>query len=375
MTDAKQKKKLLYITDQEEYAQHGAIGPLFNGYLKDHCDVYIVYFTKYKNSFQIKGTDYVVPQQYEKKVCQYLGLKGIDISSFDFVFVRNQLDILAHVLKLREKFGYKVGFRVSAPKSERVFAIGKAEHRTTIFDKIGILYKRYRKKSLRSKCDLFMPKSKDVEETFYGGSNVVSFPLPSGLDPSRVTPFKTSHRSERHFLYVGRLDTLRHFEKILEAFSKVNSSNWHLSVSTHNYEFAKKIMDRYTNIDKKVSILKADNLNDLMYQINDADVGIALFPDISLFNTSIPAKIMDYSTCAIPSLMSENSKNRILFNDENALFCEYEVDAMAAKFEEIITMTEDELAKIGHAGQDRLLQHKRNYKIMAKELYEVLESL
>ena len=30
---------------------------------------------------------------------------------------------------------------------------------------------------------------------------------------------------------------------------------------------------------------------------------------------------------------------------------------------------------MGHAGQNKLLSHKRNYEIMDKELYDVLESL
>ena len=38
-------------------------------------------------------------------------------------------------------------------------------------------------------------------------------------------------------------------------------------------------------------------------------------------------------------------------------------------------LTKEAIAKMGHAGQDKLLEHKRNYEIMAKELYEELESL
>jgi hypothetical protein len=38
-------------------------------------------------------------------------------------------------------------------------------------------------------------------------------------------------------------------------------------------------------------------------------------------------------------------------------------------------MSQDDIAKMGHAGQEKLLAHKRNYEIMAKELYERLESL
>lgn len=38
-------------------------------------------------------------------------------------------------------------------------------------------------------------------------------------------------------------------------------------------------------------------------------------------------------------------------------------------------MTQEDIAKMGHAGQAKLLSHKRNYEIMAKELHYELESL
>lgn len=38
-------------------------------------------------------------------------------------------------------------------------------------------------------------------------------------------------------------------------------------------------------------------------------------------------------------------------------------------------MSQEEIAKMGHAGQNKLLSHQRNYEIMAKDLYDELESL
>ncbi len=369
------KKKLLYITDQQEYTDHGTIGPLFNGYLKEYFDVYIVYFTKYKNSFQEKGTDYVVPQQYKKEICRYLDAKGVDLSSFDFVFVRNMLEILSDVLKNRQNHSYKVGFRVSSPKTEEAYESSKADNTSTIFGRLNTYYQRHNKTKLLADCDIFMPTSKDMEDAFYADSGVRSFPLPSGLDPARITPHRESRGDERHFIYVGTLDSLRQFEQVLIAFTKVSSNSWHLNISTRNLQFAKTIMGRYASIKDKVSIIKADNLNELMKQVDDCDVGISLLPDIAIYNTAIPAKIMDYYTCAIPALLTHNAKNRTLFSDKDALFCDFKVDDIVKKLESIIAMSQKEIATMGEMGQKKLLSHKRNYKIMAKELYEELESI
>ncbi len=375
MSENKTRKKLLYITDQQEYTDHGTIGPLFNGYLKEHLDVYIVYFTKYKNSFQAKGTDYVIPQQYKKEICRYMDVKDVDLASFDFVFVRNMLDVLSDVLKSRDKYGFKVGYRVSFPKTEEAYEAAKVDNNETFFGMIGAYLQKFSKNKLLSQCDLFMPTSKDMEEMFYPNSGVKSFPLPSGLDPARITPHRESDGDERHFIYVGTLDSLRRFEQILIAFTRVKSDNWHLNISTFNPEFAKTIMGRYSTIADKVSIIKADNLNELMVQVDDCDVGIALLPDIPVYSTAVPAKIMDYYTCAIPAMLTDNPKNRSLFSDEDALFCHFNIEDIVEKLEEIIDMSQEDIAKMGHAGQNKLLSHKRNYKIMAQELYKELESL
>ncbi len=369
------RKKLLYITDQQEYSEHGTIGPLFHGYLKEYLDVNIVYLTKFKNSFQKKGTDYVVPKQYTKEICRYLDVKDVDLSSFDFIFVRNMLDVLSDVLKNRKQYGYKVGFRVSFPKTEVVYEAHKAQKTSSFFGVIAKYAQEYNKKRLISQCDLFMPTSKEMQNEFYTGIDVKSFVLPAGLDPKRITPHRASKGDERHFIYVGTLDSLREFEKVLLAFSKLNSQKWHLNISTLNTEFAKEVMKNYPQIINKVSVLHAENLDELMKQVDDCDVGIALLPDIPIYSTSIPAKVMDYYTCALPAMLTDNTKNRVLFDDEDALFCKFSIDAIANKLEEIIAMSQDAIAKMGHAGQAKLLKHKRNYEIMAKELYEQLESL
>ncbi|WP_373036056.1 glycosyltransferase [Sulfurimonas sp.] len=374
-TQNKTKKKLLYITDQQEYTDHGTIGPLFNGYLKEYYDVNVVYFTKFKNSFQTKGTDYVVPQQHKKEISCYMDSKGVDLSSYDYVFVRNKPDILKNILENRNKYGYKVGYRLSFPKREEVYEAHKAKNNTTIIDRAKNYFQKQSKKNLLSQCDLFMPTSKDMEDAFYANSGVRSFPLPAGLDPARITPHRQSDGDECYFIYVGTLDTLREFEKVLVAFTKVHSDKWHLNISTLDSAFARDVMQKYPSISDKVSIIKADNLDELMVQIDDCDVGIALLPDIPIYSTAIPAKVMDYYTCAIPTLMTDNPKNRSLFSDSDALFCKFDVDDIVAKLEKTIDMSQDEIAKMGHAGQDKLLAHKRNYKIMAKELYEELKSL
>ena len=368
-------KRLLYITDQQEYSDHGSIGPLFNGYLREYLDVHIVYFTKFKHSFQAKGRDYIVPRKHQREICRYLQGKGVELAAFDFVFVRNVGEILEDVLNNRSRYGYKVGFRASFPKTLEAYEAMKAEERATWFSGLSTQYKTYRKRRLIRQCDLFLPMSKDMQETFYGEENPVCFPLPAGLDPRRIRPHGPSSREETRFIYVGTLDRLRQFGRVLEALERLSTLPWRLRILTLDLAYAKSLLAAHTTIAERVEIVRTESLEELTEQVSGCDVGIALLPSAPLFDTSVPAKVMEYYTCAIPAIVTENAKNRSLFGEGEALFSPFETEAIVRTLQEVIAMPKEALAAVGSAGQRKILGMKRNYRIMARQLAELLESL
>ncbi len=367
-------KKLLYITDQQEYSQHGSIGPLFQGYLRRYVAVHMVYFTKFKHSFQTKGEDYVVPDKYRRELFAYLQRQGVEPDGFDVVFVRNMGDVLEQALKVRERFGFKVGFRASFPKTIEAYESMKAEEKATWFSGLSTQYKAYKKRKLIAQCDLFMPTSRDMQQTFFGEAGLTCFPLPAGLDPAKVRKHDPAPHSETRFVYVGTLDRLRRFETILEALQEVGSKQWHLTVLTLDITFAKTLLQRYPKLSGRVEIHRAEGREELMERINGCDVGLALLPSAPLFDTSIPAKAMDYYTCAIPAVLTDNEKNRTLFEDGEAIFSDFEASAIVETLEGVIAMPRSEIAAIGEAGQKKILGMKRNYEIMARELAGVIDT-
>jgi HD superfamily phosphohydrolase YqeK len=92
-------KKILYITDQEEYSQNGTLTALFDNYLREYFNIDFVFITKYKFSFQIKDNHFIVPAINEENVVEYLESKDIDISSYNFIFVRNKKKIFRKCIK------------------------------------------------------------------------------------------------------------------------------------------------------------------------------------------------------------------------------------------------------------------------------------
>lgn len=369
-------KRLLYITDQEEYTDHGAIGPLFHGFLKNHMDVNIVYFTRFKDSFQLKGDDFIVPMKFQGELFCYLEAKGIDINVYDFVFVRNLYDVLKKVLDARSQYRYKVGFRVSVPRTTQVYEAQKLANQGGLISELKKSFANYKTNKLINQCDLFMPMSLRMKDLFYPDVTTKMHILPPGLDPNRIQPYKHTTGEDITFIYIGTVDKLQHFEVILQACQRLERSNWRLHISTFNPDYVRQLILEVPDIAERIKLMHATNLDELMEQIHSCDVGIGLLPNLNLHAAVLPAKVLDYYTCSMPSLITDNARNREIFDDgENAFFCQYDVESIAKKMDEVMELSLDEIAAIGEAGQKKLLQLERNYEIMAKRLYEDLETL
>ena len=177
------------------------------------------------------------------------------------------------------------------------------------------------------------------------------------------------------FFYAGTLDKLREFETILDAFCLVDPTKFKLMISTKDPEYAKKMIESYPMLKDSIELYDAKSKDELLELISKADVGLASLPDIVLFNSSTPMKVLDYYTSAVPCLMTENENNNSIFEDEKtAWLCEFNKNAIKDKIEEIIALSKDEVAEVGVNGQKRLLDI-RNFKRIADDLAHQLAVL
>lgn len=368
-------KKLLYITDQQEYSEHGTIGALFHGYLKEHLHVNVVYFTKYKHSFQVKGDDFIVPEHHNRDILEYLESKDVEVNQYHFVFVRNTQHILKNVLEHKAKYGYKVGFRTSFAKSTESYE--KAKFSNAGFLKtMRVKFGNFTKDRLISQVDIFLPTSTQMQKVFYPNITCKIYPLLTALDPSHLSVRSVRNDGIRRFIYVGTLDTLREFEVVLDAFNTLSDKAWHLTLSVYNPQTINELLKVYPKIKEKVEVVYADELDAIKKQVCSCDVGLALLPDRELYNNALSAKVVDYYTCAVPALLSDNSKNRSVFTaDEEAYFSTFDSSTITAKLSMLIDADEASLIEAGKAGQQKLLELERNYEVMAQKLSDELEKL
>ncbi len=366
--------KLLYITDQEEYSEHGAIGSLFHGYLKKYLHVNVVYFTKYKHSFQIKDDDFVVPIQYDHDIIAYLQEQSIDMDAYDIVVVRNVQNILKTVLKYRDFYGYKVGFRASFAKSTQAYEMAKVDG-SGFFKGLRVAFGNWTKNRLISEVDIFMPTSMQMQQLFYPNITCKIYPLPSALDPQKIVTRPLRNDGVRRFIYVGSLDRLRAFDVVLNAFKSMATLPWHLTLLVRNPEAPESILKPYAVITDKIDVVYEDELDAIQATIAGCDVGLALLPDRDLYNNALPAKVLDYYSCAVPALLNESETNRSVFQENEAFFSLFESEAIARTLQELIAMDEHTLLDMGKRGQSALLESGRNYELMAEALFKELAQL
>ena len=368
--------KFLYITDQDEYADHSFIGPLFQKYLTKHFDINTTFFSKEKTQIEMQENGrIIIPEKSKNNIIHELESHGINLNEFEFVVIRNNTDLLKEVIKQKPKYKFKVGFRLSFPKRIAKLETDLANNKKSILDIISNKIKTYSEVNLINECDIFLPTSFQMKDDYFKDVKIRTFVIPSAIDPDNLHEKNYHEGNEKRFFYAGTLDTLREFEVILEAFSNIDSSNFKLMISTKDPEFLDHLLLDFPNLNDNIEIYDAKTRNELLELIAKADVGLSPLPDIALFNSSTPMKVLDYYSSAVPCIMSDNENNASIFGDNtSAWFTKFDKDSIQKKLEYIISLSKDEIREVGINGQKRLLA-VRNYERIAADLAHQLDIL
>lgn len=369
-------EKLLYITDQEEYMDHSFITPLFETYLKKYLTVDIVYFTDFKSDFERKDAHrFTVPSRYKNVLLAELDRNDVSIESYDYVMVRNNIEIMKQVLKEKDKYRYKTAFRLSFPKRTTKMQSDIANSQGNFFNRLTDTLKTKNETKVINMCDVFLPTSNSMQRVFLPEVNIPTIVCPPGINPHMLHPNIQHTGKEKRFFYAGTLDKIREFETVLEAFSKVKNNQWKLTISTRDCDYALEMVQKYQGLEENIEIHKAKNKEELLDLIAQADIGVALLPHIPIYYTSTPVKILDYYTSAVPCLMTDSGHTNRIFTDCNdAWFCKFEPNDIKEKIEYILSLSKEEIADVGIKGQKRLLDI-RNYEKIAEDLATKLQAL
>jgi glycosyltransferase involved in cell wall biosynthesis len=366
-------KKLLYITDQDEYIDHSFITPLFERYLKAYMEVDILYFSDFKSDFTRKDNHrFIMPSCDKGKLLRTLEYHGVKID-YDFVIVRNDVGLMKQIIDARDRYGYKALYRFSYPKATFRLYRDKIKKKSSLLAPLKHHFMVQNKISVINQSDGLLPTSIAMKELFLPHVDVPVIVCPPAIDPTMVVANEQHTGQEKRFIYEGTIDGTRDFETILRAFAKVRTEHWHLTILTRNRSHLDALLEDFGSITSRISISEAKNKTQLQAQIASADIGVALLPNVPIYNSSLPVKIFDYYTSGVPCLMTRSAYTNAIFEDNaNAWFSDFEVDAIAKRIEALISMSKEEVSEVGAKGQAYLLE-KRNYETIAKEIATALE--
>jgi len=195
------------------------------------------------------------------------------------------------------------------------------------------------------------------------------------INPQALHTHQQHEGEEIRFVYVGTLDKLRGFDTILDAFASLENRQWKLYISTRDVEFAYTLLKNYPSIKAKVKVYNAKTKDALLALIAKTDIGIALLPNLPIYNTSTPVKVFDYYASGVPCLMTQSDHTSTIFTDcVDAWFCAFSQSNIEEKLHYLLTLSKEEIASIGAKGQTRLLDVK-NYETFAKHIADQLTAL
>jgi len=369
-------QKLLYITDQDEYVDHSFIAPLFEIYLKKYMTVDIVYFTEFKSDFSCKGSHhFIVPSRYKNVLFKELACNNIDLYSYDFVMVRNNIQILKQVLKHKKTYDYKVLYRFSFPKRKVQIKCEEAKGKNQFLKRCIHSIKTKKETKIINSCDAFLPTSKRMYQNYLPHVTIPTILCAPAINPAALHPHQQHEGDEIRFVYAGTLDELRDFGTVLDAFASLENKQWKLYISTRDVEFAYNMLENYPSIKKHIKVYNAKTKDALLELIAKSDIGIALLPDLPIYTTSTPVKVFDYYASGVPCLMTHSDHTSTIFTNRiDAWFCAFNKQDIKEKLAYLLTLSKEEIATIGDKGQKRLLDVK-NYETIAKTIAEQLQAL
>lgn len=362
--------KILCITDQSENSNHSSIEGIFGTYLKERCEVYLVYFSKTPGQSIIKDANKIyIPYRYKRKnLCKELN-KLINLKEVDIVIARNFFSVLKDLLKNKTIYNFRIGFWHSFPHTFRRFFEAQEEHKAVFRKTIEYKLKTHLEKKLVRQCDFLIVMSEEFKKTFYPDIVIACFPLPMGVAFDSLPSCKPNNNVPRKLIYTGTVDRLRETDLVVEALSELKE-DFVLDIYTQSdNEITRKIKN---SRDKRINIYPALPRNELFRKMTDYDIGIGLIPENRLYRVSSPTKTLEYYSLGLPALVNYLPEYVSLFDNESAFFCNFTKESIKKTMREILAAPNNKLFEMGAKGK-QVIKEQRDYKILSEKLYDFLE--
>jgi len=363
--------KILCITDQFENSNHSSIEGIFGIYLKETCEVYTVYFSKFLKHSNISENRIHIPYSSKRKnVCNEIS-KLINMKDIDIVIVRNFFPVLRDFLKNKIKYNFRIGFWHSFPHTFRRLFEAKEENKAVARKSIEYMIKTYFEKRLIKKCDFLIVMSKEFKDTFYSDIAIPYSLLPMGVNFDNLPSYNSDSNPIKKLIYTGAVDHLRKIDLIIETLSELKEDFVMDIYTQSNNETTKKIEELSDN---RINIYPALPRKELFKKMTTYDIGIGLIPDNQLYRVSSPTKTLEYYSIGLPAIINYLPEYISLFDNESAFFCDFTRDSIRETVETALTLSKEKLFEMGMKGK-HIVKNQRDYRVLSEKLHNFLKTM
>ena len=363
--------KILCITDQFEGSDHSSIEGIFGRYLRELCEVYMVYFTRDSTSGRREGDKIYIPYRYKRYGMTEVLRKFLHMEDIDLVIVRNFFSVLKDILVSKDNFRYRVGFWHSFPHSYRRVFEAKKEKKAVIRKTIEHKIKTYWEKKLIGRCDFLVTMSQEFKKRFYADLNIRHLSLPMGVSFDVYPTLTYESNKVRKFIYTGTVDHLRETDLVVKAFSELEE-DFQFDIYTRSDNSTTRYIENLNN--PKISLYPAVPRTELLQEMVHYDVGVGLIPENNLYDVASPTKTIEYYSMGLPAMVNYLPEYVSLFDNGSAFFCRFTKDDIKATARAILRTPKDNLVEMGKKGRS-IVKNQRDYKVLSEVLYRFLRDL
>jgi len=162
--------------------------------------------------------------------------------------------------------------------------------------------------------DNFIFITKGLEEHYKNNLNVKNCPVlisPSGVDLKKFKKLKSNIRKKYGILeeeiligHIGSIDKLRELGTFIQLFSSLpNNTKLMFVGGGDSLEDLKKLV-KELNLDKRVIFIPKVPHKEVSKYISSFEFGLCHLPNIFIFSSCVPIKILEYLSCDVPVLAS-----------------------------------------------------------------------
>jgi hypothetical protein len=365
--------KILCVTDQSSGSCHSSIEGIFNGPLRESCDIHLVFFSRDCNEAVLEGNRLDIPYRYKRRgAAAFIG-RLLDLDSFDIVIVRNFFPVLRSFLRKRDGHRFKLGFWNSFPHTFRRYFQAVQESRSLLRKRAEYAVRSFFEKRLVSNCDFLIVMSEEFKRLFFCEIDIACLYLPMGFNPEEFSTAESTAHSVRKFIYTGAIDALLQTDLVVKAMAEMPEA-FQLDLYTASNNATVDRIRQIATSDDRIRLIPALPRKELFNLMKGYDVGIGFKPENPLYNVSSPTKTVEYYALGIPALVNYLPEYRELFDEWDAFFCDFTSEEIKRGVRRILQTDKKTLVAMGAKGR-QAIETSRNYRTLSKRVFDFLQTI